>query len=50
MNDLMSTYRLRAVNYCSLLNGLVGTFNLGANNITFKPPEWNFVGLIILKM
>ncbi|XP_066974792.1 putative RNA polymerase II subunit B1 CTD phosphatase RPAP2 isoform X2 [Macrobrachium rosenbergii] len=34
----------------SLVRDLVMTFNFSPNNIIFKPGEWNFVSLLVLKM
>jgi hypothetical protein len=48
--DLLRTFGLTLCDVSGEVRSLVTTFTLGANNITFKPPEWSFLGLIIIKM
>lgn len=48
--DLLRTFDLSSRDVSGDVRSLVTTFRLGADNITFKPPEWSLLGLIILKM
>jgi hypothetical protein len=48
--DLLRTFGLSSREISGDVRSLVTTFTLGANNITFKPPEWSLLGLIIIKM
>lgn len=48
--DLLRTFGLSSRDISGDVRSLVTTFTLGANNITFKPPEWSLLGLIIIKM
>lgn len=48
--DLLRTFGLSSRDVSGDVRSLVTTFTLGANNITFKPPEWSLLGLIIIKM
>ncbi|GLH15092.1 RNA polymerase II subunit B1 CTD phosphatase Rpap2 [Gryllus bimaculatus] len=48
--DLFCTFGMSSQDISSEVRGLVGSFRLSAHNITFSPPEWNLLGLIIIKM
>ncbi|KAG8232142.1 hypothetical protein J437_LFUL012152 [Ladona fulva] len=48
--DLLRTFGMTSRDISSELRCLVTTFSLGADNIMFKPAEWNLIGLIILRM
>ncbi|KAK7868189.1 hypothetical protein R5R35_003056 [Gryllus longicercus] len=48
--DLLRTFSMSSQDISSEVRGLVGSFRLSAHNITFSPPEWNLLGLIIIKM
>ncbi|XP_069668706.1 putative RNA polymerase II subunit B1 CTD phosphatase RPAP2 [Periplaneta americana] len=48
--DLLRTFGLTSRDVSGDVRSLVITFALGANNITFRPPEWSLLGLIIIKM
>lgn len=48
--DLLSTFGISSRDISDDLRSLVFSFCLSAHNITFKPTEWNLLGLIVLKM
>ncbi|XP_046388162.1 RNA polymerase II subunit B1 CTD phosphatase Rpap2 [Ischnura elegans] len=48
--DLLRTLGMTSMDVSEDVRGLFMTFSLKADNIMFKPAEWNLIGLIILKM
>ncbi|XP_071443914.1 putative RNA polymerase II subunit B1 CTD phosphatase RPAP2 [Hetaerina americana] len=48
--DLLRTLGMTSTDISEDVRGLFTTFSLKADNITFKPAEWNLIGLIVLKM
>lgn len=48
--DLLRTFGMASRDVSSDVRCLVATFSLGADNIMFKPAEWNLIGIIIMKM
>ncbi|XP_068218398.1 putative RNA polymerase II subunit B1 CTD phosphatase RPAP2 [Palaemon carinicauda] len=50
MSPYLPVAKLDGSKVKSLVRDLVMTFNLSPNNIIFKPGQWNFVTLLVLKM
>lgn len=48
--DLLCTFGLTSRDISTDVRNLISTFTLSANNITFKPIEWNLLSLVLVKM
>ncbi|CAH0394280.1 unnamed protein product [Bemisia tabaci] len=48
--DLGRTLNLSTFNLTSAVRSLSQTFNFSSSNITFKPPEWYFIAMVLVKL
>ncbi|XP_013144618.1 PREDICTED: putative RNA polymerase II subunit B1 CTD phosphatase RPAP2 [Papilio polytes] len=48
--DILRSLNLSALSISSDIRLLVNTFKLKANNITFKPIQWNLIAIIFIKL